>query len=484
MSDSIAFPAVSGQYLIDGTWYKGKKRRGIINPACHTEIVGEVAIVTEREVTSAIDSAQQAFQSWSQSSIEERIDRMLQAATAIEPIIDKNIYLYVRENGKVLAEAQKDLHRCLDVMRSSAKALRQWWEPEFWSQRPQNVQIRRRPKGVTAVITPWNSPVLLTFKRVVPAILTGNTVVVKPASNCPLTVMTLLKEMAAHFPSGVINIVTGSGSMIGEILSTDPRVQVISFVGGTETGKSIMQMASNTLKKLYMELGGNDPAILLPDVVLDETALSRIQGGVLRAAGQVCSAIKRIYVHQSRYEEFVNKLTDRFNGVIVGNGVISDVHMGPLNNQKQFHFVQDLIEQTKSAGRHVITVGSKFDPETWDQGYFVLPHIVTDASPSDALVRCEQFGPVIPIIKYQEVEEAIQYANDSIYGLRASIWTSDREKAIALADQIQAGAVFHNNHTVFQDLHLDFPGLKQSGVSQETRCFNFELFADSYGLAN
>ena len=484
MNEANAFPHVSGQYLINGTWHKGRNRRQIVNPANYAETVGEVALVTEQEVTAAIEAAQQAYQSWSHQPIEDRINRMLKAADALEPMIDENVLLYVRENGKVLAEAKKDLARCLDVMREAARELKQWWKPEDWSNSSQHVQIRRRPKGVTAIITPWNSPVLLTFKRLVPAVLTGNTVVIKPASNCPLTAMTLIKEMATHFPPGVINIVTGSGSMIGKMLSTDPRVQVISFVGGTETGKSIMKSASGTLKKLYMELGGNDPAIILPDAILDQAEMARMRGGILRAAGQVCSAIKRIYVHASRYEELVQKLIDQFNEVQVGDGTNPDVNMGPLNNEKQYDFVQNLIEQTKAAGRHLVTAGKKNDPSNWEKGYFILPHIVTDAKPSDPLVHCEQFGPIIPIIQYQEIEEAIQYANDSIYGLRASVWTRDREKAIALADQIQAGAIFHNNHTVFQDLHFDFPGLKQSGVSRETRWFSFELFADSYGFAN
>lgn len=484
MRESNDRPCVSGQYLIDGTWVQGKNLRPIINPANRAEVVGEVAFVNEQEVTAAIEAADRAYQSWSQSSIDDRVNRMLKAADAVAPLVEENVVLYVRENGKVLAEAKKDLARCLDVMRAAAKELKTWWQPENWSETPQAVQIRRRPKGVTAIITPWNSPVLLTFKRLVPAVLTGNTVVVKPATNCPLTVMTLIKEMAAHFPPGVINVVTGSGSLIGKMLSTDPRVKVISFVGGTETGKSIMQLASSTLKKLYMELGGNDPAIVLPDAELDEETLTRMRGGILRAAGQVCSAIKRIYVHTSRYEELVQKLTDQFQQMVVGDGTIPDVNMGPLNNEKQYRFVQDLIEQTKAAGRNLIVAGQKYDPGSWEQGYFILPHIVADAEPTDPLVSCEQFGPIIPIIPYQDVDEAIQYANDSIYGLRASVWTKDREKAKVFADRLQAGAVFHNNHTVFQDLHLDFPGLKQSGISRETRWFSFELFADSYGFAN
>lgn len=480
-----SFPFVSGKYFIHGSWIEAQKKQPIQNPAQFSETVGEVAMVSEKEVNEAIDAADQAYQTWSQSSIKDRVDRMLKAADAVEKIVEKSVSLYVRENGKILTEAKKDILRSLEVMREAAKALPHWWKPEIWGRHTsQHVQIRRRSRGIAAIITPWNSPVLLTFKRVIPAILTGNTVIVKPASYCPLTVMSLLKEVATYFPPGVINIITGSGSMIGDLLTKDPRIQTISFVGGTDTGKSIMKGASSTLKKLYMELGGNDPAVLLPDVKLDPTHLTRLRGGILRAAGQVCSAIKRIYVHQSRYEEFVEKLTKEFDRVIVGNGLVPDVNMGPLNNKKQFQFVSDLIDRTKAKGREVITAGRQLDPETWKEGYYLLPHIVTNASHSDPLVSCEQFGPVIPIIPYQEIEEAVQFANDTRFGLRASVWTEDKELATHLADRIQAGAVFHNNHTVFQDLHLDFPGLKESGVSRETRWLSFELFTDAYGFAN
>jgi acyl-CoA reductase-like NAD-dependent aldehyde dehydrogenase len=484
MKQTAAFPFVSGKILLDGVWQETAERRPVINPASNKEIVGEVAYASERQVQTAINVAERAFSSWSQSAANDRVRRMLEAAEKVEQIVEEHVSLYVRENGKVLREAKKDIQRCLDVMRTASQLLPEWWQPEERSTARQQVQIRRRPRGVTAIITPWNSPVLLTFKRVIPAVLAGNTVIVKPASHCPLTVMSLLREVAAHFPPGVINILTGSGSMIGHHLSTDPRVRALSFVGGTETGKTIMAESAGTLTKLYMELGGNDPALLLPDVELNAQALQRLRGGILRAAGQVCSAIKRIYVHESRYDELVSKLTDEFQRVIVGNGLIPDVNMGPLNNEQQFHFVRDLIEQTKKAGREVISTGRALDPESWNEGYFLLPHIVTDALPDDPLVQCEQFGPVIPIIRYQDIEEALSWANHSPYGLRASVWTTDEEQAQTLADRLQAGAVFHNNHTVFTDLRLDFPGLKESGVSRETTWLNFDLFTDSYGFAN
>ncbi len=279
-------------------------------------------------------------------------------------------------------------------------------------------------------------------------------------------------------------MVTGSGTLVGEELCSDPRVRTIAFTGSTETGKRIMSLSAGTVKKLYMELGGNDPALILPDAVLDQTAMQRFRMGILRAAGQVCSAIKRVYVHESRYDEFVVKLTKEFQRVVVGNGIQPDATMGPINNRSQFDFVTGLIDRTRQLGANVVTAGQKLDPDTWEEGYFILPTIVTGIDQQHELVRVEQFGPVIPILAYSDIEEAIRMANDTEFGLRASVWTADEAKAIELADQLEAGAVFHNNHTIFQDLRLDFPGFKESGLSRETRWCGLELFADSYGLAN
>lgn len=477
------FPSVSAKSLIHGEWIQATKATGVINPANISEVVGEVGLCTQEEVMQAIDSANLAFSSWSQTAIEDRANQMNAAAQELKSIIEECVSLYVRENGKVLVEAKKELLRCVDVMVQGAKALMEWWSPQTIPGH-QKVEIRKRPRGVAAIITPWNSPMLLTFKRVIPAVLAGNTVVVKPATNCPLTIMTFLKVVASHFPPGVINIVTGSGRMIGEILCCDPRVRTVAFVGSTETGKDIMRLASGTVKKLYMELGGNDPALILSDAVVDEAAVQRLRMGILRAAGQVCSAIKRVYVHESRYEEVVAKLTKEFQRVVVGNGIQPEATMGPLNNKAQFDYVKGLLERGAASGAQVIAAGRQLDPESWEQGYFMLPSIVTGVEQSSEIVRAEQFGPIIPILPFSDVEEAIRMANDTEFGLRASVWTEDEAKVIEIADRLEAGAVFHNNHTVFQDLHLDFPGLKESGLSRETKWCGLEFFADSYGLAN
>ncbi|MDN3018338.1 aldehyde dehydrogenase family protein [Paenibacillus sp. BSR1-1] len=477
------YPSVSGKYLIGGKWIQAAKTANVINPAHTSEVVGEVALCSKEDVDQAVATAAKAYESWSQSKIEDRANRMQLAAEEIRAIIEENVSLLVRENGKVLVEAKKDLLRCIDIMKQGAEELLEWWQPKSLPGN-QKVQIRKRPRGVAAIISPWNSPMILTFKRVIPAVLTGNTVVVKPATSCPLTIMTFLKVVASYFPDGVINVVSGSGGVIGDALCSDPRVRTIAFVGSTETGKEIMRAASGTVKKLYMELGGNDAAILLPDVNLDDEAIKRLRFGVLRAAGQVCSAIKRIYVHESRYEEAVEKLKKEFSRIRVGNGIQPDVEMGPLNNKSQYDYVNGLIKRAAESGANVITGGIQLDPESWEQGYYIMPTIITGVEQTSEIVRAEQFGPVIPILPFSDIDQVVKLANDSEFGLRASVWTEDEELAVELADRLEAGAVFHNNHTVFQDLHLDFPGLKESGLSRETRHCGLEYFADSYGLAN
>ncbi|MEH7250571.1 aldehyde dehydrogenase family protein, partial [Neobacillus niacini] len=389
------YPVVSGKYLIGGQWLQAEQTANVINPANHQEIVGEVALCSKADVDEAITTAVKAFETWSRTAVEERANRMHLAAEEIKTLVEENVTLLVRENGKVLVEAKKDLLRCVDIMHEAADELLEWWQPRILPGN-QKVQIRKRARGVTAVISPWNSPMILTFKRVIPAVLTGNTVVVKPATNCPLTIMSFLKVVASYFPDGVINVVTGSGGVIGNAICSDPRVKTIAFVGSTETGKEIMRAASGSVKKLYMELGGNDAAIILEDANLDEDAISRIRFGVLRAAGQVCSAIKRIYVHESRYEEVIAKLKKEFSRIRVGNGIQPDVEMGPLNNKAQYDYVNGLIERAQESGAAVITGGIQLDPDTWDQGYFILPTIITGAAQDSEIVRAEQFGPVIP----------------------------------------------------------------------------------------
>ncbi|WP_233189551.1 MULTISPECIES: aldehyde dehydrogenase [unclassified Sporosarcina] len=474
---------ISGKILVNGEWKTLNRHKDVINPAVTSEVVGFIGLASEEDVDRAITAAADAYPTWSQTSLDERIERVHQVWERVKDRVDEYTTLFVRENGKTLQEGKLDIQRCVQILNELPENLKNWYEPRDLSGQAQQVEIRRRPRGVTAIITPWNSPMILTFKRVIPAILTGNTVVFKPATDCPLTIMVFMKELADCLPPGVLNVVTGSGGLIGDRIAKDERVRTIAFVGGTNTGKVLMEKSSSTLKKLNMELGGNDPAIILADADLNKETILKLRNGVLKGAGQVCSAIKRIYVHETRYEELLDKLSEEFNKTIVGNGIQPDVKMGPLNNESQFRFVKDLIDRAEKEGAKVHYFGRKLNEDTWEDGYFMLPAIVTNVHQESEIMRAEQFGPVIPVMSFNDTEQVIKYANDSEYGLRASIWTTDIEAAKRLADRIEAGAIFFNNHTIFKDLRLDFPGIKESGLSSVTEFGGFEHFTDSYGFA-
>jgi acyl-CoA reductase-like NAD-dependent aldehyde dehydrogenase len=454
----------------------------IINPARFSEVVGRVSTCSAADVDGTIGQAQSAFKAWSRTTPEDRASRLCEAARDLRSALPELVRLFVRENGKPLREAEIDIRRSIELMELIASDLPEWWRPAIVdSQQP--VSARRRPRGVTAVISPWNSPVLLSFKRFVPAIATGNTVVVKPATHCPLTVIECGRIINEYLPHAVLNVLTGSGSVVGEKLATDERIRAIAFTGSTETGRRIMELASHTVKKLFLELGGNDPALVLEDASLSDETIDKMTHAILRAAGQVCIAIKRIYVHKSRHDELVEKLSDSFDRIVVGNGLVTETTMGPLNNKAQFDFVVTLIERCRHSGLTVLTKGRKLDPDSWDEGFFMLPSIVLGAREDHTIVRCEQFGPVIPIMSFTDEDDAVARANNTPYGLRASVWTTSRARAQLLADRLEAGAVFWNNHGIFRDLHIEFPGIKQSGFSRESRSAALDHYVDTYGFA-
>jgi acyl-CoA reductase-like NAD-dependent aldehyde dehydrogenase len=456
--------------------------RNVINPARFYEVVGQVPMYTATDVDRVLSQAQAAFKIWSRTAPEERASCLRAAAGKLRDALPGLVPLFVRENGKPIREAEVDIRRSIELMELIGSDLAGWWKPTL-VERGQPVWARRRARGVTAVISPWNSPVLLSLKRVAPAIAAGNTVVLKPATYCPLTIMRCAELINECIPAGVLGVVTGNGSTVGEMLAADERVRAIAFTGSTETGQRIMELGSRTVKKFYMELGGNDPALVLADATLDSAGIERMKNAILRAAGQVCIAIKRIYVHQSRYRELTEKLSDAFDQVIAGDGLVPETTMGPLNNKPQFEFVKALIERCRSMGLNVSTHGRKLDAAAWAQGFFLLPSIVLGAGPQQEIVQCEQFGPIIPIVAFENEDDAITRANDTPYGLRASVWTTDRARAEEIADRLEAGAVFWNNHGIFHDLHLEFPGIKQSGFSRESRTAALDHYVDTYGFA-
>jgi acyl-CoA reductase-like NAD-dependent aldehyde dehydrogenase len=323
----------------------------------------------------------------------------------------------------------------------------------------QRVLAHRTPLGVVAAIVPWNFPMLLMAAKLAPALVTGNTLVIKPAPTTPLTTLFFGEICAEYLPPGVVNIITDQNNL-GDILTSPPDVSKVSFTGSTATGKKVMKSVAGTLKRLTLELGGNDAAILLDDVEPREIAAKILTGATINS-GQVCLAIKRLYVHDSIYDQICDELRGLARGIVVGDGLKQGTQMGPLQNKVQFEKIKEYLEIAKCDGK-IIAGGNAYS----GKGYFIEPTIVRDISDNSRLVREEQFGPVLPVLKYSDIDDAIERANNTEYGLGGTVWSADLERAFGVARKMDAGIVWVNKHL---DITPDVPisGAKSSGIGSE-----------------
>jgi acyl-CoA reductase-like NAD-dependent aldehyde dehydrogenase len=297
--------------------------------------------------------------------------------------------------------------------------------------------------------------------------MAGNTVVVKPSSHAALAPMITLRKMADILPPGVMNVVTGPASRIGDPLLTHPLVRKINFTGGIETGKHVMRVAADNLAHITLELGGNDAAIVLEDAKLDDEAFMRMYIGTFMSSGQICMAAKRFYVHESRFDEVVDGFSAFTSRQVIGDGTQPEVTMGPVNNVEQFDIVTGLIDEAKAAGADVRELGSVHDESDFEAGYFIKPTLVIDPEPVLHIVTDEQFGPAVPIMKFSEDADAIAQANAFDYGLCSSVWSEDRDRAVAIARQLEAGYTYLNAHgPTAQDSRGPFGGFKHSGFGR------------------
>jgi len=317
----------------------------------------------------------------------------------------------------------------------------------------------RTPLGVVAAITPWNFPIILVMNKMGPALITGNTMVIKPAPTTPLTTLLLGEICAQILPAGVVNVVCDQNDL-GALLTSHKDVAKVAFTGSTATGKKVMASAAEGVKRVTLELGGNDAAIVLDDVDARQVA-RKVYGGAMANAGQICVAIKRAYVPASMYEDFCDELATLANAAVVDDGAKQGTTVGPIQNRMQFEKVKALLEDAKARGT-VIAGGEALDRP----GYFMPPTIVRDLDDDAPLVREEQFGPVLPVIKYSDASDAVARANASDYGLGGSIWAKDSDKAWDLAAGMDSGTVWINKHADLQP-HLPFGGAKFSGLGSE-----------------
>ncbi|HEY0647214.1 aldehyde dehydrogenase family protein [Phenylobacterium sp.] len=442
--------------LINGALVEGDATLDVVNPATE-EVFTTCARASKGQLDQAVAAAQAAFPAWSATSIDERRAVLVKIADAIQANLADLARLLVQEQGKPLQDATGEVFgasaffRYFASLNLDAKVVA--------DDATSRIEVRRKPLGVVGCIVPWNFPMILMAFKVPAALLAGNTVIVKPAPTTPLTALKLGELIKDIVPPGVVNIIADANDLGGE-MTKHPGIRKISFTGSTETGKKVMASAADALKRVSLELGGNDALIVLDDVDLMETA-PKVLGAAMQNAGQVCIAAKRIYVHESMYDAMCDELARLADEMVVGDGLEQGTQMGPLQNKQQFEKVLGFIESARKDGKVIAGGGRK-----GDKGYFIQPTIVRDISDGAKLVDEEQFGPVMPVIKYSDPADAVRRANASIYGLGGSIWAKDTEKAWSLAEHMESGTVWVNKHADLQP-HLPFGGAKFSGVGVE-----------------
>ena len=423
---------------------------------------------TLAQLDDSLTTARAAYQEWRRDEGARR-ELMVEAAEAILAAIDDIAPLLTQEQGKPLAESQAEV-------RATAIWLKYFAGLEVEDEVIQDddkasIIVHRRPLGVVAAITPWNFPLSLAAWKIAPALRAGNTMVLKPSPYTPLATLALGRVLAGVLPPGVLNVISGSDPL-GALLASHPVPRKISFTGSVATGKHVAAAAAPDLKRITLELGGNDPAILLDDIDAAEIA-ERLFWSAFRNNGQVCSAVKRVYAPEHRYDEVVDALAAVAAQARVGVGFDPSVRLGPLNNRPQLDRVSNLVRAAVSDGAEAVTGGSPLDGD----GFFYGPTILRGATDGMAVVDEEQFGPVLPVVSYRTVEEAVERANGTQFGLSGSVWGQDADRATAVADELDCGTVWVNTHLALRP-DQPFGGAKWSGIGVENGHWGLHSFTE------
>jgi len=442
--------------LINGKLVDGAGSMPVLNPATE-EVLADCPTASEAQLNEAVAAAQAGFKVWKETSLDERRAKLGEIADIIDANADDLARLLTQEQGKPLAEAMAEItgaalfFRYFQSLDLPVEVLE--------DSDTQRVEIHRNPLGVVGAIIPWNFPVLLLAFKLPAALLGGNAIVIKPAPTTPLSTLHFGKLIADVLPAGVINIIADNNDL-GDKITTHKDINKISFTGSTATGARVMASAASTLKRVTLELGGNDAGIVLDDVDVDAIA-PEIFNGAFGNNGQICIAMKRVYAHESVYDKLVEQLAKLAEEAIVGNGLEQGTQLGPLQNKMQFEKVKDYIEDGRANGT-IVAGGEVSD----GKGYFIPPTIVRDIDDDSRLVSEEQFGPVLPVIKYSDIDDVIERANNTDYGLGGSVWSSDIDRAYEVATKVDSGTIWVNKHADLQP-HVPFGGIKTSGIGAE-----------------
>jgi acyl-CoA reductase-like NAD-dependent aldehyde dehydrogenase len=478
---------VTTSLYIGGKERQTAARMAIADPAKPGVIVGHAAAATPQDVSDAVAAAKAAFPAWAALAPRQRAEQMLAALAGIAENRDADAAILSQENGKIRLEAWVDslvlelrwkLALGLAEEVNAAKVL-----PPIPGAIAVQTTVSYQPLGVVTIIVPFNWPIAILGAALPQALLAGNTVIVKPPLTAPLATTRVVERIAKQLPPGVLNVVTGPDANMTALVR-NPDVAKVCFTGSVNGGKKIMELASGSLTRVTLELGGNDAAILLKDAIIDDTHLDRLFAAIYDTTGQICMNAKRLFVYRSRVDEVVKGLAARLAKVKLGYGLDKDTTMGPLHSPAQKVFVDGLIKEAKDSGAQVLEFG-ELPGGDMRGGNFVRPAIVVNADPRLRVVTEEQFGPVIPVIPFDTEEQAIRMANDSWAGLCGSVWTADPKAADRVARQLVCGYVWVNDHGATRlDLRAPFGGMKASGIGREQGIEGVRAFQDTRSIAH
>ena len=451
---------------INGKWVDAKSGKTFENrnPANWDDLIGVFPKSGPEDVEEAVKAARKAYQSWRLVPPPKRADIIKKAADLLVQRKEEIAREMTREMGKILLETRGDVQEGIDTGYYAAGEGRRLFSYTTTSELPNKFAMAvRLPVGVAGVITPWNFPMAIPTWKIFPALVAGNTVVFKPASDTPKTATTLVQILEeAGIPEGVVNLVHGGGTDVGMAIVKHPDVDLISFTGSTAVGKIISKEASDTLKRVSLEMGGKNAQIVLEDANL-ELALDGVLWGAFGTAGQRCTATSRLILHEAIYDQFIEMLVERVKKLKVGNGLDESTEMGPVINEAQLNKIHQYVEIGKQEGAKLLIGGHRLTGGEYDKGWFYAPTIFVDVHPKMRIAQEEIFGPVLSVIKVKSFEEAIEVINDSTYGLSSSIYTRDVNKAFKAIRDIQAGITYINAPTIGAETHLPFGGVKQTG---------------------
>tara|TARA_B110000014_G_C20108990_1_gene583785 strand:+ start:97 stop:1578 length:1482 start_codon:yes stop_codon:yes gene_type:complete len=457
------------QNYINGQWIASlsNKTYPIVSPANKTSVVGNFQISNSEDTLSAIESASNAASIWANTPAPSRAKVLFKSLEIFERRFEELARAITIEEGKPISDARGEVRRAMNIIEYSAGEGRRLFGYTTPSESPNMMAYTvRRPLGVVALITPWNFPIAIPAWKLAPALICGNSVILKPASGTPLSAVKLVEIFEeAGLPSGVLNLITGPGSLIGNILVESEHVNAISFTGSTEIGTDIYSKGAKTLKKVQCEMGGKNAVIVLADADIDKALGSLVQGA-FGSTGQRCTATSRAIIEAPIYNQVVDQLISRTSKLKIGDGLDPEVDISPLSSANQMEKVLEYIGIGAEEGANLAYGGHALSGGIYDQGYYIEPTIFTEVTPDMRIAQEEIFGPVLTVTEVEDLDEAIRVSNGVQFGLSSSIYTRDIPQAFQYVNTVETGMVHINAPTLGGEVHLPFGGIKSSGIGQ------------------